>query len=451
MDYAATHSEGRSALLQALGVENIDSLLGAVPEGLKLPAPQIDDGMSESEGLQIMERLAEENTFLSFDHYLGAGAYSHYIPAFVSSICSLGPFLTSYTPYQAEISQGMLQAIFEYQSAICAITGLEVSNASLYDGASACAEAVLMALRCRPGRTKIMVASGIHPHYRAVIEQYTKHLGVNILTVPHGPDGLLDREFLEGQVDEQTAAALLPYPSLFGIVEDFSPLIKKVRSHSALAVVVANPMVYGLFASAGDLGADIAVGDAQPLGIALQCGGPYVGYLACREDLVRQLPGRLVGETVDSEGKRGFVLTLQAREQHIRREKATSNICTNQALNALAVLAYTLWYGPKGLYDLALANYQRAAYLKESLSRLPHVRVLPAKAHFNEIAVFFDQEPQTVQSHFRSCGIEPGWHLGTWYPQWHRTFLIAVNEQKTKQQLDRYVEVAASLGGSRYG
>lgn len=445
MDFVSNQKEQIEEMLQEIGVSSIEDLFSAVPKSLKLPPQTQDDGLSEFEGIQRMEVISEENTFHKIENYLGAGAYEHHIPALVSAICSRSEFLTAYTPYQPEVSQGMLQAIFEFQSALCALTGLDVANASVYDGASACAEAMLMTLRAKKGRSKVVVCESIHPAYLEVVKQYLDRANIELAIIPFLPDGAIDQTALFSVLDSQTAGVLFPYPNFFGFVEDLKPLIEKVHEMGALAVLTANPMIFPLYQSAAELNADIAVGDCQPFGLPLSLGGPYAGYISCTQALVRQMPGRLVGETVDEEGKRGFVLTLQAREQHIRREKATSNICTNQALAALASLVTILWYGKHGVQELALTNYQRTSYLHKNLLELDKFSALSDTPYFNEIALKIEADPQIVQSHFRSEGIEPGVHLGRFFPSLNGVFLIAVTETKSKEQLDRYIEVAKRL------
>lgn len=442
MDFVSNQQPQIDAMLAAIGVSSIDELFKAIPKHLRRIRPTADDGLSEYEGLRWMEQLAARNSYPSYDNYLGAGAYEHHVPALVDAVCSKSEFLTSYTPYQAEASQGMLQAIFEFQSAICALTGLEVANASAYDGASACGEALLMALRHQKERSKLLIAGSLHPHYRGVIDQYLLSHQVEVITIPFLADGSLDAIKMHELLDASTAAILIQSPNFFGVAEEVRNLAIKAKAAGALVVLCANPLSYGLFASAAELGADIAIGDCQPLGLPLQFGGPYAGYMACRQELVRQLPGRIVGETTDTKGRRGFVLTLQAREQHIRREKATSNICTNQALAALASLVTILWYGKQGLHDLALTNFQRAAYLKDQLATIGRVMAAPT---FNEFVVAFDTPIEEVQRHFREHKIEPGLALGRYYPQLQNSLLVAVTETKTQEQLDRYISVARGI------
>lgn len=435
MDFISNQSPQIKAMLAEMGIKSIDELFQAIPAKIKKPRLTIDDGLSEYEGLRHMEALAAKNTFISFDNYLGAGSYEHHVPALVGAICSKSEFLTSYTPYQAEASQGMLQAIFEFQSAICALTGMDVANASVYDGAAACAEAILMALRYQKPKNKIVIAKSLHPHYRGVIEQYLMGQQVEIKEIGFKKDGSLD----DVEIDDQTAAVLLGYPNFFGVIDDIKKVSSKAKEVDALTIVCANPLIYGLFASAAELGADIAVGDCQPFGLSMHFGGPYAGYMACKQELVRQLPGRIVGETVDTEGKRGFVLTLQAREQHIRREKATSNICTNQALAALASLVAILWYGKEGVKELALTNYQRAQYLKSQLQE-KGVEVVTTGTTFNEFVIRLPGAHHL----FRKEKIEPGLDLGRYFPEFKDCLVVAVTETKTQEQLDRYVKTVST-------
>lgn len=435
MDYVANQKQQIEEMLKEIGALSIEELFHAVPRHLFLPKPTRDDGISEMEGMKLMEHLGQKNTFFKFANYLGAGAYEHHVPALVSAICSRSEFLTSYTPYQPEASQGMLQVIFEFQSAICALTGMDAANASLYDGASACAEGVLMALRVNK-KKKVIVGKSLHPHYRQVVNQYLANQEVQIVEAPFQSDGSLDLAATLPLIDSDTAAILLQYPNFFGLIDPVKEVSAAAKKHQALLILCANPLVYGLYASAGEIGADIAVGDGQPFGLPLQYGGPYVGYIACRLELIRQLPGRIAGETLDAKGKKGYVLTLQTREQHIRREKATSNICTNQALAALACLVAILWYGKEGIRKLALTNYQRAAYLKE---RLGHS--LSSAPFFNEFAIPLKAPVDVVIEKFRAHQIEPGLPLGRYFPGWDNRLLIAVTETKSQADLDHFVKV----------
>lgn len=446
MDFASNQEPQIKKMLAAIGITSIEELFSSIPSKLKISKPLADDGLSEYEGMRLMEAIAARNLFSHFESYLGAGAYEHHVPALVGAICGKSEFLTSYTPYQPEASQGMLQIIFEFQSAICALTDMDVSNASVYDGASACAEAVLMALRINQGKNKLIVAGSLNPHYEKVVQQYLQSHLSQIETIPFNEDGTLNFQALDKSIDTDTAAILVQSPNFFGVLEDVRQVVEKAKQREILTILSANPLTYGLFASAGELGVDIAVGDCQPLGLPLHFGGPYVGYMACRQDLVRQMPGRIVGETVDTQGRRGFVLTLQAREQHIRREKATSNICTNQALAALATLVGMMWYGKEGLKKLALTNYQRSTYLKKQLQQINGVQIMGNQPTFNEFVVKWPKSNREVQEIFRKQGIEPGLDLEEYFPFLKKCMLVAVTETKSQEQLDRYCEVAKSLG-----
>lgn len=442
MDFIANQDPQIREMLKVLGIDAIDALFSDIPKEIFLKGSAIDDGLSEFEGIARMREIGKNNTFHNYESYLGAGAYEHYVPAIVGFVCQKSEFLTAYTPYQAEASQGMLQIIFEFQSAVCALTGMDASNASMYDGSSACAEALLMTLRYNKKKSKILVAGSLHPHYRGVIDQYLDSQQVNLVTIPMNDDGLLNKEFLEKELDNETASVLIQYPNFFGNLDDVEAIAKKASHEGALTVVCGNPLAYGLYKTPAELGADIAVGDCQPLGLPLQFGGPFVGYLACKESLIRQMPGRIVGETTDTEGKRGFVLTLQAREQHIRREKATSNICTNQALAALASLVHILWYGKEGIKELALTNFQRAAYLRENLLTIPGVKAFCDAPYFNEFAIKLPVSAHQFLELLRDEGIEAGLCIEKFFSQCDNVILIAVTEIKNKEQLDTYCTLA---------
>lgn len=435
MDYISNREPQNRHIRDTLGITDVLDLCEAIPKEILIPSPANDDGLSEYEGMRLMEQIASRNYFSSYDNYLGGGAYEHHIPPVVGAICAKSEFLTSYTPYQGEASQGLLQAIFEYQSAMCTLTGLDAANASLYDGASACAEALLMALRLQPDRHQLLIAGNLNPHYKGVIKQYLTNIEAETEELPLHADGSLNQERSLPLLHQGTAAILLSYPNFFGGIDEIKPLIARAKEFDILVILCANPLVYGLYHSAGDLGADIAVGDSQPFGLPLEFGGPYCGYMICKQAYIRQLPGRIVGETVDKSGQRAFVLTLQTREQHIRRDKATSNICTNQALAALGTLVALTWYGKRGIKELALTNYRRAAYLKEGLNRLDSVASVSQSPFLNEFTVRFRAPLNDVLSHFRQANIEPGIVLDN-------RLLVAVTETKSKSQLDRYLATA---------
>ncbi|MFA6915605.1 MAG: aminomethyl-transferring glycine dehydrogenase subunit GcvPA [Parachlamydiales bacterium] len=443
MDFISNSSHQQKEMLRIIGVSSIDELFKSIPSAILQSSIALDDGLSESEGMQKMEAIAAMNTYPAFDSYLGGGAYEHHVPAIVGAICAKSEFLTAYTPYQPEVSQGMLQVIFEFQSVICALTGMYAGNASLYDGASACAEAALMALRVQTPKRKLLISASLHPSYKDVIRQYAEFAASEIIEIPFNDSLTIDESQYESLLDDKTAAVIIQSPNVFGCIENTPLLFEKAHANDSLAVQCGNPLAYGIFHSPSHAKADIAVGDCQPLGLPLNFGGPYVGYITCTQELLRQLPGRIVGETVDTEGRRGFVLTLQAREQHIRREKATSNVCTNQALAALASLVAILWYGKTGLPKLALTNYQRAAYLRHSLAKLPHFTVINNDSSFNEFVITSSKPIDTVLKHFRQAGIIAGFPLKEWFPSMENSLLLCATEMKSKSQLDRYVEVAS--------
>ncbi len=441
MEFIANKETQNQEMLAEIGIGSVIELFQDIPEAIMLAAPKQEDGLSEYEVIQHFEELASRNTYQHWDNYLGAGAYEHHVPALVDFICSKSEFLTSYTPYQPEVSQGTLQATFEYQSALCALTGMDAANASVYDGASACAEAVLMCLRAAKGRSKVLIADTLHPKYRAVVVQYLQGQEITPILIPANVEGLLDLNILQNYLGDDVACLLLQSPNFFGLVEQVKEVSALCRASGLLTILCANPLSYGLFESAEKLGADIAVGDTQPFGMPMQFGGPYAGYIACRHDLVRQLPGRIVGETVDRHGKRGFVLTLQAREQHIRREKATSNVCTNQARNTLASLVALLWYGKKGLQKLALTNYQRANYLRAQLAKIHGIQLLGQGTTFNEFTIQLPKSYSHCVKAFHSEKIAPGIDLKPFYPSLKNYLLVTVTETKSKKQLDHYVSV----------
>lgn len=445
MDFISNSETQFSEMLQIIGAKNVDDLFHAIPPSLFCKTLKEDDGLSESEALHTLEAIGKKNLFPEFTHYLGGGAYEHYIPALVSFICSKSNFLTAYTPYQAEVSQGMLQVIFEFQSMICALTGLDVANASVYDGTSALGEAVLMALRLNKKRKKILLDGALHPLHVKGLEVYLSSLDVEVKTLSLKEDFSLDWKEGEKALDEEVAAVVLQSPNYFGVVQDCRSFFSKAKEKGAITLLSANPIAYGLFLSAKEQGADIAFGDTQPLGIPLQFGGPYVGYLAAKEEYVRQMPGRIVGETVDLEGKRGFVLTLQAREQHIRREKATSNICSNQTLASLASLITALWYGPKGMHELALENYQRTAYLKKELSKFPFIETFETP-FFNEFVLKVRGNLSEITGFFEKEGILPGIALSKFFLKLDSHLLVSVTETKQKKDLDKYVSTMEKAG-----
>jgi glycine dehydrogenase subunit 1 len=376
--------------------------------------------------------------------FLGAGAYNHYIPTTVNYVLSRGEFYTAYTPYQPEISQGTLQAMFEYQSMMCALTGMEVSNASHYDGATALAEGVMMAVAVSRGdRRKVVVSPAVHPQYRQVVRTYTQGMELNITGDENLTAAIPD---LQKLLDDKTAALVVSSPNFFGQIEDLQGLADAVHAAGALLIVVANPMSLGLLTPPGQFGADIVCGEGQPLGIPLSFGGPYLGFFTTRKNLVRQMAGRLVGETVDVDNQRGYVLTLSTREQHIRREKATSNICSNQGLMALAAAVYMSTLGKCGLRNVAELNYHKAHYAAEQIDALRGFVVDKRKPFFNEFVVKFPRSVASVNAHLLSeHGILGGYDLGQAYPHLKNHMLVAVTEMNTKEQIDELVAALEHL------
>ena len=443
MSYIALSDRDKQEMLETIGVSSLDELYCCMPEDFLLKAPlRLPEAMAEPELLRHLEKLASNNTQPGYLSFLGAGCYGHFIPSVVDYLSSRGEFLTPYTPYQPEISQGTLQVIFEYQTLICQLTGMDVSNASLYDGASAAAEAVLMASRLN-GRRKILVPRTLHPHYHETVRTYIKNLGVRIEDIGVSADGAIDKDDLARKLDRETSAVLVQSPNFFGVIEDLAEIGSFVHGHQALFIVtIAEAASLGILEAPGKFGADIVCGEAQSFGLAPSFGGPYLGFMGCRKDHLRQLPGRIAGETKDIDGKRGFVLTLATREQHIRREKATSNICTNQAWCALRATIFLETLGCEGLRDMAVQNIQKASYAAEALSRIRGVRMKFAGKFFNEFVLEFPVDVSIVNDHLRSKGILGGLDLGRFYPELSRSALFCVTEAHRKEDIDR---LAAAL------
>ncbi len=449
MDFIPHTDNDRTAMLDAIGVSSMEDLLGGIPASLRATAaPDIADGVSESEVLAELRRLADQNADTSRSvSFLGAGAYEHLIPSAVWNLASRGEFATSYTPYQAEASQGTLQAIFEYQSILCELTGLDVANASMYDGASATAEAVLVALRAT-GRQSVVVSRGLHPEYRQVTDAYLGGLQRETSIVPWTATGNIDLDELHNTVDEHTAAVVVQTPNVLGVIESIQPVVEAAHAVGALCIVVANPVALGLIEAPGHLGADLVVGEAQPLGIPLGYGGPYAGYFTATRALMRKIPGRIAGLTKDVEGRRGYVLTLQAREQHIRRERATSNICTNQALCALAVTIHTSLLGQQGLQEVARLNVWKSQYARQQWTQIPGVELAFSGPTFNEFVLRMPQKHADVQQAMQDAQMIGGLPLGRWYDALEDCSLWCVTEARSRDDIDRATNVIRSVVGS---
>jgi glycine dehydrogenase subunit 1 len=441
MRYIPNAENDWGEMLQAIGFKRLEDLINILPEplrlkeGLDLPSP-----LAEMELVQHLLSLSEGKKMISF---LGAGAYDHFIPAVVDHVLRKSEFYTAYTPYQPEVSQGTLQATFEFQTLICQLTGMEVANASVYDGASAVAEGVLMAQRLK-GRKKCFLARSVHPESRIVTRTYTHPWALELKEIPYTAEGSTDLNALRNQIDGETSAVVLQQPNFFGCLEDLEEAAAIAHAQGALLIVaVVEPLSLALLQPPGLLGADIVVGEGQSFGNALSFGGPYVGFFASKESFLRAMPGRLVGETVDREGRRGFVLAVATREQHIRREKATSNICTNQALCALAVLVYLATLGKEGLKELARINFSKGEYAKKRLGELGRLRF--SGPTFNEFVVTLDQDPQFILPKLLQQGIIGGFPLKKFYPEMEREVLVCVTEKNSRENIDRWVEVLGNV------
>lgn len=437
MSYIPHTETERQQMLAAIGVTTIEDLFEAVPASHRFPALDLPGPMSEMEVAAEMAALAEANEHAGdFALFRGAGAYHHFIPSVVNHMLLRGEFYTAYTPYQPEVSQGTLQAIFEYQSMMCALTGMDAANASHYDGATSLAEAVTMAVEVtRRKRNKIILSPFIHPQYRAVVRTY--HQGGDLKIV--GDKGRASIADLIDMLDENTAMLAVSYPNFLGQISDFTALAEKVHEAGALLVMVVNPMALGLFKSPGELGADIVVGEGQPLGVPLSYGGPYLGFFATREKYVRKIAGRIVGETVDQDGKRAYVMTLRPREQDIRREKATSNICTNQGLMALAASIYMAAMGKHGIRKAAELCYHKAHYAADQIDALDGFRVERDRPFFHEFVVECPRPVAEINEKLIEAGIIGGYDLGADYPHLKDHMLVCVTEMNTKDEIDALV------------
>lgn len=439
--YIPVTDEDEKEMLNSIGLNSLDELFSDIPESIKLKKSlSLPEGLSELELSRYLDSLANKNLSTSeLTCFLGAGAYDHYIPALIKHIVSKSEFYTAYTPYQAEISQGTLQCIFEYQSMICELTGLDAANASMYDGATACTEAALMAVDSTR-KKKILVSKTVHPETRKVVETYTKFKDIELIEIDM-EDGVTDLEKLKSAIDNKTAGVILQNPNFFGIIEDVKEVEKITHDNKALLIMSVDPISLGILKSPGELGADIAVGEGQSLGNNMSFGGPYVGFMATKAKLMRKMPGRIVGQTQGLDGKRGFVLTLQAREQHIRREKATSNICSNEALNALAAAIYLTTMGKKGIKEVAYQSTQKAHYAFNKVTNSGKFKPLFNKPFFKEFAVVSEKEPAIINDELLKNKILGGYSLGKNYASYKNALLFCVTEKRTAQEIDKLVSV----------
>jgi glycine dehydrogenase subunit 1 len=448
MTYIPHSPKERDSMLATIGVKSLEDLFKDIPEQHRFPKLQLPQALTEMEASAELGELSlgNENIRTDLVSFLGAGAYNHYIPAAVDHILRRSEFSTAYTPYQPEISQGTLQATFEYQSLIATLTGMQVSNASHYDGATAVAEAVNMAYaQFRGKRTKIVLSPSVNPQYRAVVRTYTQDMALTIAGDDPSADLIPDPTSLLTLIDDNTALVIIQYPDFFGRIYDLTPLVEAAHAQGALVCIAANPIALGLLKTPGEMGADIVAGEGQPLGIPLSFGGPYLGFFATRKKYIHKMAGRLVGETVDTRGQRAYVLTLTAREQHIKRERATSNICTNQGLMALAAAVYLALLGKQGLRQVAELCYHKAHYAAEKIAAVPGYSLgLPAP-FFHEFTVRCPQSLAEINAHLLEHGFLGGYDLGQDYPALKDHMLLAVTEMNTKAEIDALVDVLAEV------
>jgi len=441
MKYISLGDKDKKEMMAKVGIDSLKTLFSSIPEELKLKKSlRIPPPFSEQELLRYFDSIRSQIKYSEYLSFYGGGAYNHFIPYTVDYLSSRGEFLTPYTPYQPEVSQGTLQVIFEYQTLICQLTGMDIANASLYDGASGAAEAVLMAHRLK-GRSKVLIARTLHPQYREVIRTYVKNVAITTEEVAYSPTGEIDFQDLEEKIDKETSAVVCQSPNFMGVIENLEKISELARSHHALfIIVVTEPISLGLLEAPGKLGADVVTGEAQSFGIPLSFGGPYLGFLACSKDFLRQLPGRIAGQTSDVEGRRGFVLTLSTREQHIRRERATSNICTNQAWCALRATIFLETLGREGMREVAWHNIQKANYALEKLVQINGVKRRFKGSFFNEFVLELSKEWSRVEGILRQKKIIGGISLEEFYPELKNCALFCFTEVHKKQDIDRFVK-----------
>lgn len=434
-------------MLSAIGIKEIGELFHSIPEALRLEAPlDLPAALPEADLTRAMSQLASRNVNLEeCAVFLGAGAYRHFTPSVVNHLLLRGEFLTSYTPYQPEVSQGTLQAIFEFQSFVCMLTGMEIANASIYDGASSLAEAVLMAHRVN-NRSEVLMARTVHPEYRQVVETYTRGIDFKITEVPYQENGQTDIEFIKQNVTDKTSSVVIQSPNFFGTVEEYAELGEFLKEkETLLIVVVAEATSLGILKPPGEREADIVVGEGQGWGLPVSYGGPHVGFFATRESYFRQVPGRIVGETVDRAGQRSYALTLATREQHIRREKATSNICTNQGLCALAATIWLAAMGKQGVRDIALQNLKTADALKNKLQRLKGFSLRFSSGTYNEFVLECPGPAQELHTKLLEANIIAGLPLGNFYPELENCLLLCATEMNSSESLDHFADQLGSM------
>ncbi|OBQ46678.1 aminomethyl-transferring glycine dehydrogenase subunit GcvPA [Halodesulfovibrio spirochaetisodalis] len=442
MPFTPHTSDEVQAMLDVIGVRTIEDLFVDIPADMRPKSFDLPQGLSEMEACTYLEQLAGKNK-TDLVSFLGAGFYNHYIPKAIDNLIGRGEFYTAYTPYQPESSQGTLQAIFEFQTAVCRLLEMDAANASVYDGGTAIFEAVMMAVRAGRKRNKIVVDECVSPIYREMLDTYSDNIDINIVVVPH-KDGLSDMEGLKAAIDGECAGVVVQNPNFFGNVQDFTELFEHAHANKALGIISVYPVMQSVMKTPGEMGADIAVAEAQSLGQPLAFGGPYLGVMSCTKKLLRQIPGRVVGRTEDVDGKTGYVLTLQAREQHIRRAKATSNICSNQALCALRALIHMSLLGPEGLIRTAELSMERAHYLADRLTMIEGVELLNAAPFGNEFAIRLPIKAEEAIEALMEKGFVTGFPVGRYYEGMDDVLLVACTELHSFEQIGVFTEL---LGG----
>ena len=445
LPYIPHTEEDKKRMLEEIGVKSIEELI-TVPEEIRLRSDlNLPSGISEMELRKELRKLSKQNISMEdYVSFLGGGIYDHFIPAVVEHIASRSEFYTPYTPYQPEVSQGTLQAIFEYQTLICNLFRMDVSNASMYDGATSLAEAALMACRIRKG-DKFLVAKTLHPEYYKVLLTYLKPSGIKILQIPYSEEGISDLNFLKDKMDDKVIGVIIQNPNFFGCIEKTEDIEKIVHKYGSLYIVSCDPLSLGTLSPPGEYNADIAVAEGQSLGNPPYLGGGCFGIFTSRKEFLRQMPGRIVGEAQDKEGKRGFVLILQTREQHIKRERATSNICTNQALNALKACVYLCSMGEEGLKKIAMLCMKNSHYLKEKIENLPGYLSPFSAPFFKEFVIKTSTSPEKINQKLLEAKIFGGLDLGRFYPELKNHLLFCVTEKRTKEEMDRLVSILGDI------
>ena len=442
MDFIPVTQQEKEVMLKKLGLASVEELFDiAIPEEVRMRRPlNVPSDISEYELATKLTSIAAENASLdSYTAFLGGGAYDHFVPKIVDVVVSLPELYTSYTPYQPEVSQGVLQSLFEYQTMISELTGLDVANASLYDGSTAVAEAALLAHDVT-GKSEVIISEAVHPEYREVLKNYTRGLGITIRTVPL-ENGQTDVESLDRMISDSSACVIVQQPNFFGYLEDVVAIGKIAERYPALFISCVDPISLGILKAPADYSADVAVGEGQSLGNQMNFGGPYLGIFACRRDYLRRVPGHLISSAVDKNGKIGYVLTLQTREQHIRRERATSNICTSETLNAIAAAVYMSYLGPQGIREVANQCLQKAHYAYERLRSIDYLEPLSSAPFFKEFTFKSNKPIVEINKRLLSEGIIGGIDVGRFYPQHQDTILFCVTEKRTKEEIDMLVEV----------